>query len=442
MLSLIYNCFIKLLEDCETPKTADIAESVGEIMKVTGIIAEYNPFHNGHKYQIQKARELTNADYIIVVMSGSFTQRGTPALIDKYSRAKMALMGGADLVLELPVCYATGSAEYFAAGAIALLNQLGCVDSICFGSESGDITSLTRIATALVNESTDYQKALKTNIKNGSTYPVARSAALAETLDSFNSFDTILGYPNNILGIEYIKALLRQNSAIKPYTNMRIGSDYHSYKLADAFSSAISIRQSLAMHDDPEMIRPQLPGESYEIMKEAFHKTFPVFTDDFSSMMKFKLIRERENGFTDYLDVTKAISDKLVRDTFRMQEYDDFCDILKTKDLTYARISRCLSHILLDIRTDDIRQYMESDIVFYARALGFRTDASALTKALKKNTSIPLITKATSAASALYPLGRRQFEQDIYASHVYECIAGTKYHAGMRDEYRRQVVKL
>ena len=121
-------------------------------MKVTGIIAEYNPFHNGHRYQIQRARELTGADYIIVVMSGNFTQRGTPAIIDKYSHAQMALLGGADLVIELPVCYATGSAEYFASGAIALLNQLGCVDAICFGSECGDIFPLKNIAGALVNE--------------------------------------------------------------------------------------------------------------------------------------------------------------------------------------------------------------------------------------------------------------------------------------------------
>lgn len=411
-------------------------------MKITGIIAEYNPFHNGHQYQIQKAREITGADYIIVVMSGNFTQRGTPALIDKYSRAKMALMGGADLIIELPVCYATGSAEYFAAGAIALLNQLGCVDAICFGSECGDITPLKDIARALVTESDDYQRALKAKIKNGSTFPVARNAALAETLDGFISFDTILGYPNNILGIEYIKALLRQKSTIEPYTNMRIGSDYHSYKLADAFSSAISIRQSLAMQDKLELVHPQLPTAAYEIMKEDFHKTFPVFTADFSSMLKFKLIREREYGFTKYLDVTKAISDKLVRDTFMMQEYDDFCDILKTKDVTYARISRCLSHILLDIYADEVKQYMDSGIVFYARTLGIHSEAAPLTKKIKKNTSIPLITKTTSAAANLYPLGRKQFEHDVYASHVYECIAGTKYHAGMRDEYRRQIVKI
>lgn len=411
-------------------------------MKITGIIAEYNPFHNGHRYQIQKARQITGADYVIVVMSGNFTQRGTPALIDKYSRARMALMGGADLVLELPVCFATGSAEYFASGAIALLNQLGCVDSICFGSECGDIVPLKNVAHALVHETDNYKKILKSKLKNGNTYPVARNAALAETMDGFIPYDMILGFPNNILGIEYIKALIRQNSSIEPFTNQRIGSDYHSYRLAEAFSSAISIRQSLFMKDDLELVRPQLPSATYQVMEEDFHKTFPVFDDDFSSMLKFKLLLEREKGYTEYMDVTKAISDKLVRNTFKMQGFDEFCDLLKTKDVTYVRISRCLSHILLDIYEEEVAQYMDSNIVFYARALGFNENAAPLSRAIKKNASIPLITKTTSAPANLYPLGRKQFEHDVHAAHVYECIAGAKYHAGMRDEYRRQMVKI
>lgn len=411
-------------------------------MKITGIIAEYNPFHNGHLYQIRKAKEITGADYIIVVMSGNHMQRGTPALIDKYSRAKMALSGGADMVIELPTCYATASAEYFAMGAISILNQLGCVDSVCFGSESGDITMLSKIAHALVDESEDFVQSLKTKLKNGDTYPVARNAALAETINGFTTFDTILGFPNNILGIEYIKAIIRQNSSIKPYTNTRIGSDYHSYKLAENFSSAISIRQSLSLQDNLDMIQSQIPASAFAIMKEDFHKTFPVYASDFSSMIKFKLLKERGQGFTQYFDVTQAISDKLEKEMFSMQSFDEFCDILKSKDITYARISRCLSHILLDIKAEDVQLYKENGITFYARVLGFNSKADALTKMLKSNTSIPLITKTTSASSQLYPIGQKQFEQDIQASHIYECIAGTKYHAGMHDEYRRQLVKL
>ncbi|MGN0249438.1 MAG: nucleotidyltransferase [Lachnospiraceae bacterium] len=411
-------------------------------MKITGIIAEYNPFHNGHLYQIRKAKEITGADYIIVVMSGNHMQRGTPALIDKYSRAKMALSGGADMVIELPTCYATASAEYFAMGAISILNQLGCVDSVCFGSESGDITMLSKIAHALVDESEDFVQSLKTKLKNGDTYPVARNAALAETINGFTTFDTILGFPNNILGIEYIKAIIRQNSSIKPYTNTRIGSDYHSYKLAENFSSAISIRQSLSLQDNLDMIQSQIPALAFDIMKEDFHKTFPVYASDFSSMIKFKLLKERGQGFTQYFDVTQAISDKLEKEMFSMQSFDDFCDILKSKDITYARISRCLSHILLDIKAEDVQLFKENGITFYARVLGFNSKADALTKTLKSHTSIPLITKTTTASSQLYPIGQRQFEQDIQASHIYECIAGTKYHAGMRDEYRRQVIKI
>lgn len=411
-------------------------------MKITGIIAEYNPFHNGHLYQIRKAKEITGADYIIVVMSGNHMQRGTPALIDKYSRAKMALSVGADMVIELPTCYATASAEYFAMGAISILNQLGCVDSVCFGSESGDITMLSKIAHALVDESEDFVQSLKTKLKNGDTYPVARNAALAETINGFTTFDTILGFPNNILGIEYIKAIIRQNSSIKPYTNTRIGSDYHSYKLAENFSSAISIRQSLSLQDNLDMIQSQIPASAFAIMKEDFHKTFPVYASDFSSMIKFKLLKERGQGFTQYFDVTQAISDKLEKEMFSMQSFDEFCDILKSKDITYARISRCLSHILLDIKAEDVQLYKENGITFYARVLGFNSKADALTKMLKSNTSIPLITKTTSASSQLYPIGQKQFEQDIQASHIYECIAGTKYHAGMHDEYRRQLVKL
>lgn len=411
-------------------------------MKITGIIAEYNPFHNGHLYQIRKAKEITGADYIIVVMSGNHMQRGTPALIDKYSRAKMALSGGADMVIELPTCYATASAEYFAMGAISILNQLGCVDSVCFGSESGDITMLSKIAHALVDESEDFVQSLKTKLKNGDTYPVARNAALAETINGFTTFDTILGFPNNILGIEYIKAIIRQSSNIKPYTNTRIGSDYHSYKLAENFSSAISIRQSLSLQDNLDMIQSQIPASAFAIMKEDFHKTFPVYASDFSSMIKFKLLKERGQGFTQYFDVTQAISDKLEKEMFSMQSFDEFCDILKSKDITYARISRCLSHILLDIKAEDVQLYKENGITFYARVLGFNSKADALTKMLKSNTSIPLITKTTSASSQLYPIGQKQFEQDIQASHIYECIAGTKYHAGMHDEYRRQLVKL
>lgn len=408
-------------------------------MKITSVIAEYNPFHNGHAYQIQKAKEMTGADYVIVVMSGDFTQRGTPAIINKYARANMALQNGADMVLELPVCYATGSAEYFAKGAIALLDKLGCVDSVCFGSECGDIDALTEIAKVLANETPQFKETIQRNLKMGDTYPVARNKALVEALPHMTTYDQLLASPNNILGIEYIKALIQFDSKIKPYTNIRIGSDYHDYKLAAANSSAISIRQSLLMQHDMSLIKDQVPASCFEILSKNFEHCFPIFEDDFSTMLKYKLLSEKDTGYQKYLDMTKSISDKIRRNVFKMTDYDQFCDLLKSKDLTYARISRILSHILLDITKEEVDTYKENGWIFYARVLGLNTQSFELTRTVKEHSSITLISKLKKAEKQLYPIGVHMLKKDLTAAHIYEIVAGQKYNAGMIDEYRRQI---
>lgn len=189
-------------------------------MKVVGLIAEYNPFHNGHSYHIEMAKKLTGADYVVVVMSGDFVQRGTPAMIQKHARAKMALLGGADLVLELPVSYATATAEVFAYGGVKILDSFGVVDHICFGSECGNADLLMEIARILADEPEWYSATLKEHLKNGMSYPAARAAALPD-------YQEILSEPNNILGIEYCKALLKLNSNITPVTITRQGAGYH-----------------------------------------------------------------------------------------------------------------------------------------------------------------------------------------------------------------------
>ena len=172
-------------------------------MKIVGLITEYNPFHNGHKYHIEKAKEITGADYVIAVMSGNFVQRGAPAILPKHLRTAMALDGGCDMVIELPVCYATGSAEYFASGAISILDNLGCVDVVCFGSECGNYEILETIARILVNEPLEYKELLQTYLKQGNSFPVARQQALKNYFHD-DVLDAVLESPNNILGIEYI----------------------------------------------------------------------------------------------------------------------------------------------------------------------------------------------------------------------------------------------
>jgi predicted nucleotidyltransferase len=210
-------------------------------MKVLGIVAEYNPFHNGHLYHIQKSKEATGCDYVVCVMSGNFIQRGEPALLNKWARAEMALINGVDLVIELPVYYSLASAEFFAFGSVKLLDSLGIIDCLCFGSESGTIKELDMFADVFINEPESYKMFLSKNLKLGYSFPKSRSIALSEFLSTSGINDQKLdelSKSNNILGIEYIKALKRISSAIKPYTIERIGTGYRSEKALGKIASA------------------------------------------------------------------------------------------------------------------------------------------------------------------------------------------------------------
>lgn len=411
-------------------------------MKVTGIIAEYNPFHNGHKYHIEQARKLTGADFIIVVMSGDFTQRGTPAIIDKYTRAKMALQNGADIVLELPACYACGSAEYFADGAVALLDSLGIVDNICFGSECGDVSLLRPIAEILANEPDDYKELLKTELRNGATYPNARNRALVHCIPSFAENENIIGTPNNILGIEYIKSIIRRQSKITPVTIQRTGSDYHSYRFNDRFSSSLALRQSLDVQDCLDLIKDQVPDNVFDLLADAYQKSFPVFPRDFSAMLKYKLLMDESHGYASFVDINDDLSDRILNHIHDAWDYEKMCEILKSKNLTYARVSRLLCHILLNLRKSDMHAYKANGTVFYARVLGFHDDGKGLMKALTSNSSIPLITRVSDGRELSSDAGRKQFESDLLASHIYESIVADKFKSPMRNEFTRQVISV
>jgi len=409
-------------------------------MKVAGIVAEYNPFHNGHAYHMQKVKELTGADYLVVVMSGNFTQRGVPALIDKYTRTKMALDAGADLVLELPLYYAAGSAEYFASGAVALLDKLGVVDTLCFGSECGDIKTLTEVAILLSKEDEAFSNAIKSKMKQGLTYPRARMQVIEETLpDSFMHVDA-MSYPNNILGIEYIKAIIQRDSKILPQTTRRMGAGYHDRMVTEVMSSALSIRESLKSADSLEMIQSSVPPHVYEMMKKDFHKTFPIFHEDISSLLKYKLLLDAPKGFSEYVDISEDFSDKIVKNLKNYESYSQFCDLLKTKDITYARVSRCLLHILLNLRKDALQHYVDKDYIFYARMLGLRKSANELTSTIKKVSKIPMISKLADAREFLTSTGMEMLECDIQASHIYDSLVTEKFGNKPISEFSREIV--
>lgn len=411
-------------------------------MRVNGIIAEYNPFHNGHSYHINVAKQQNNADYTIVVMSGNFMQRGEPALIDKYKRARMALENGADLVLELPAYYSASSAEYFAIGGVTLLDKLGVVDSLCFGSECGDVEILRRIAKILTEEPEKYVNTLRHYMREGLSFPTARSTALLEYDPSLSCFRDVLSSPNNILGMEYIKALINRKSSIQPTTTPRIGSNYHDHRLGVHQSSAKAIREALYTGQDISCLREQMPESAYQIMEETFRESRPVFSNDLSSILLYKLLQEKEDGFEQYLDVSPELSDRIINHLYEFKDFESFCSLLKTKSMTHTRISRCLLHILLNMKTKTMQNYRKKDYISYARVLGFCKESTPLLTAIKEHSSIPMVTKLADAEDVLNAHAYAMLKHELEIDEIYQCISTTHAGAPMINELSKPIVIL
>lgn len=413
-------------------------------MKTVGLITEYNPFHNGHAYHIEKAKMLTGTDRVIVVMSGDFVQRGAPAVMPKHLRAESALLSGASLIIELPVCFATGSAEYFAQGSISLLNRLGCIDSICFGSECGDLHLLKEIAQILADEPIEYQTALKQALKEGASFPAARQEALNIYSDKYSE---ILASPNNILGIEYLKALAKIHSKMEPFTIKRIGAGYHDMDIDGQFSSATAIRSDIYQLADVNSsseslplthIQTQVPSSCHELMKKNYQTRYPVKADDFSLLLKAKLLSETAGSLSHYLDMSPELANRILRLRNDYLSFEQFCDLLKTKELTRSRISRSFIHVLLGI-TNDWLTAMKAPAP-YARILGFHRDHADLLGILKRTSDIPLIT--SPARAVLADTAYQMLELDIYASNLYESVITDLYGTPFHNELTKQIIKI
>lgn len=428
-------------------------------MKIVGLIAEYNPFHNGHQYHIQKSKEITGADAAVVIMSGDYVQRGTPAILPKRLRAEMALKCGAAAVFELPVCYATGSAELFAFGAVSFLEQLGIIDALCFGSECSDLKELQKIADLLSEEPEDYQACLKSYLKEGLSFPSARQKALADYLRSEDTA-LLLRDPNNILGIEYLKALKKLESRITPYTIRRKGSHYHDQKLHPSCSSASAIRSLLAysgtvLHtSSSEMtfentsfenilseLEDQVPESCLELLKDYYKVSYPVYQNDFSLILKYKLLNKRPDTLPRYMDVSRELAHRICSRQNSFFNYKQFCDLLKTKEMTQTRINRSLLHIMLGIKKNAVREYLDEGIHFYAHLLGFRKHAEKIISAAAKKSSIPLLTKLHEE-DILSDTGRRMLTQDILASNLYTSVITDKYRTAFENEYNQKILKV
>ncbi|BCN30485.1 nucleotidyltransferase [Anaeromicropila herbilytica] len=417
-------------------------------MKIVGLIAEYNPFHNGHKYHIEKAKELTNADYAVVIMSGNFVQRGTPAILDKYTRTEIALKNGADLVLELPICYSTASAEFFALGAISTLDKLGIIDSICFGSECGDIEVLTQIAELLINEPPKLSEFITNYMKTGITYPLARTKAIVEYLKmcdnntfsyDITELEKLLLSPNNILGIEYIKAIKRLNSSIVPTTIKRKDSNFHDTELNNSFSSATAIRKAFR-ENLISTVYSSIPENSVQLLEDRYQKTFPILDNDLSLLLKYKLLFENTNTLTNYIDVSGGLENRISNLYNQYKDFQDFALLLKTKHLTLTRVTRALLHILLNIRIDTYGTIITSGTIKYARILGFRKESSHLIKSIKNMDQIVLITKMADAKSLLDETGSILLDLDVLATDLYNSIVYQKFGYEIKNDYLHEIV--
>lgn len=405
-----------------------------KFMKIVGLITEYNPFHAGHLYHMQQARELTGADYCVVLMSGSFVQRGEPAIFDKYRRTKAALLAGADLVLEMPAAFSTASAHEFAAYGVALLSAIG-VDAVVFGSECGQIEILKQAAYALNHESAEFQERLRKGLKAGLTYPQAR----AKALEMEDTWASVLSSPNNILGIEYLRAAEDLHSPMEFYTISRKGSGYHEDTLADAnFPSASAIRgiirNSLSKDKDLlDILASHLPAVTHP----AYTGAVPVFVDDFSELLNAAVL-QMQATFS-IADLSPELAARLAKPPYFPLSFEERIQALKTRQLTYTRVSRALLHLVLGMREEDISRWKEEGYALYARILGFRRQSSPLLSCLHKKSSIPLITKMADAAQNLSPSALSLLEQEVYASHLYQTVR-MKRSGVFQNEYTEGLV--
>ncbi len=373
-------------------------------MKVIGIIAEYNPFHLGHLKQIEYVKNTLGADKIIVIMSGNFTQRGEPAVMNKFMRAKHAVLGGADAVIELPTVFSNSNAETFAKGAIKILNDLKIVDGICFGVESGKEEEYLTLANALINESDEYKKALKENLVSGVSLAKAKYQALTSLTEGTLN-QNLMSSPNNILGLEYTKAILSLNPTLKIYPFLRSGN-HNEIKLTKSITSAKSIREAVR-RGEKRKVKKYLPKVVYRDIC-----TYPSFDDVILS----NLLRASPEKLKEIPDCTEGLENRIKTSARVNNDLSDLIKDVSTKRYTEARIRRILIGNLLNVTKEITASALTEKL--YAKVLAIKQ--GDLLKKLS-NADIPLLTRKSDAIK-LSDTSRKVFDIDVLANEIFNLV--------------------
>jgi predicted nucleotidyltransferase len=394
-------------------------------MKVLGIVAEYNPFHNGHLYHLQASRAMSGADCVVAVMSGNFTQRGEPAIVDKWVRTEMALSNGIDLVIELPFAYAMASAEFFAYGAVKLLDSLG-VDMLCFGSESGDLEVISKAASILGDEPEDYQLALKASLSSGKSFPAARQEALSSYLTGKFGEDNLsaaLKSPNNILGIEYLKALGKLNSRIEPITLERSGSHYNSPSLSGKFSSATAIRRTICAEPWPAAkikLEASLPEQTLLLLEREFGLgRGPVTSSDFSLLLLSALRKMTVQEIKALPYMETGLENRIKHAADSSGSYDELLDMICTRRYTSTRIQRILFSSLAGLTGGLFEDFNSNGGPSYIRVLGLNNTGRQLLSTIRNSSALPVITKASDFKNTEIPCIASMLQLETAASDQY-----------------------
>lgn len=405
---------------------------------VLGIIAEYNPFHNGHLYHLEQAKMQTNSDYTVCIMSGNFVQRGNTAIVDKWTRTKMCIENGIDLVIELPTIYSTSSAENFAMGAVKMLNSLKVVDFLSFGSENCEIDVLNNIATVLYEEPKQFTSILSHELSKGISFPKARDNALLMYLNNIQKYSNVINQPNNILAIEYLKSLKKIKSHIIPSSVRREKVYYNSIHIVDEYASSTAIRE-LLRREVFEEIRPVMPDNSYMMLREQYEKgNFVQSLATFEKEIIYKLRTMSIEEISNLPDVNEGLEFAIKNASNNCNNIVDLISMVKSKRYTQTRIQRILVYALLGITKKDME--ISKKVNPYIRVLGFNQKGKLLLSAISKaNPKLQIITSVKKFMDENNNKNlKSMLEKDILSTNIYTL--GYQYKSQSNLDYTNKLI--